>query len=417
MDTTIFPSAVFGTVRAPSSKSQAIRLVTAAMLAGGKSLIRHPSTCDDAMAMRRIAEQLGVEIIEKQDSWMISGGIKFTGGEVNCGESGLAARLMAALAALGSEEIVVTGEGTLMKRHLGITQKPMEAAGVRCRSSEGKLPLRLQGPLAGGRLEIDGSGGSQFVSGLLMALPLAGKDSELLVKNLKSIPYIDMTLEVLEMSGIKISHSNHQNYYIKGNQAYEPFDAAVEGDWSGAAFPLVAAALAGDLTITGLNLNSHQADRKIMEALRSSEVIATEGSDDIVVKKSTIKAFDFDATHCPDLFPPLAVLAAASGGLCRISGVHRLAQKESNRGIVLQKELGKLGIRIDLDRDVMTVHGGEISGGEIFSHHDHRIAMAGAVAGLIAAGPVAIRHAECVSKSWPGFFVDLMKMGVQMTKV
>jgi 3-phosphoshikimate 1-carboxyvinyltransferase len=415
MDITVSPSSVSGSLRAPSSKSQAIRLIAAAMLARGKSRIKYPSTCDDALAMKKIAESMGARIDARQDFWEISGGVEFSTPKINCGESGLAARLMIALATLGSTEIEVTGEGTLLSRHLGNICETLGKMGVKSRSMDGKLPYFIHGPASCNQLEVDGSGGSQFVSGLLMTLPLLKNDSTLIVHNLKSIPYIDMTLEVLQASGIEIENQDYHEFSISGNQTYQPIQTEVEGDWSGAAFPLVAGALAGEVLVTGLDLNSRQADRKIMEALEKSGTNLEIKPEGILVKRSSLKPFIFDATHCPDLFPPLAVLAAASDGISKISGVGRLAQKESNRGIVLQNELGKLGINIELDGDLMIIQGGPVSGGEIFSHHDHRIAMAGAVAGLIAKKPVTIQHAECVSKSYPDFFKDIENLGAAVS--
>jgi len=179
----------------------------------------------------------------------------------------------------------------------------------------------------------------------------------------------------------------------------------------GAAFLLVAGAVAGNLEIAGLNLNSSQADSAILNALRDAGAQMEISAGAIKIEQSKLRSFHFDATHCPDLFPPVAVLAACAGGVSTIKGVSRLSQKESNRGIVLQQELGKLGISIVLEDDVMKVEGGRIRGGEVFSHNDHRIAMAGAVAGLVADGPVTVKNAECIAKSYPDFYSDLLKAG------
>lgn len=414
MDIKVFPSEISGVIRAPSSKSQSIRAIAAAMLAGGTSIIEYPSACDDALAMTGIAETMGSKIKLFPGKMEISGGFNPTGKTINCGESGLAARLMIALAALGEKEAIITGDGTLLKRHLGNIMQPLIDLGVKCETTHGYLPFKIQGPLKGGLVEADGSGGSQFISGLLMTLPLAKNDSELMVRNLKSIPYIDMTLEVLSKFGIVIQHKDYQIFEIKGNQKYLPANLEIEGDWSGAAFPLVAGALAGKLKISGIDPNSQQADLKIISGLKRAGANLEHYNNEFTIGKSKLNSYNFDATHCPDLFPPLVVLAAAAEGTSKINGVNRLSQKESNRGLVLRQEMGKLGIQIDLSGDEMTVHGGQIKGGEIFSHHDHRIAMAGAVAALIADGPVTIQNAECVSKSYPDFFDDMKRVGVQM---
>lgn len=418
MNVKIFPSAISGKLRAPSSKSQAIRVIAASMLAPGQSVIRYPSLCDDALAMRDIARHMGAVITEYDESWHVDGGVEFRKMKIMCGESGLAARLMIALASLGKEETEIHGSGTLPDRHLGNIMQPLTDLGVQCSSHNGKLPYVVKGPIKGRKVVVDGSGGSQFVSGLLMALPLVKHDTTLLVKNLKSIPYVDMTLETLDEFGVEINHKNHEVFHIRGNQSYKPAQSTMEGDWSGAAFLLVAGALAGDIKVSGLNPESQQADRKIMDALTAAGVEAKFNEKfEIVIQKSKIKSFAFDATHCPDLFPPLVVLAAAAKGISTIKGVERLSQKESNRGLVLQHEFAKLGVRIEMNGDEMKITGTQISSGEIFSHHDHRIAMAGAVAGLVANGPVTIKNAECVSKSYPGIFDDLLSLGVMLKNI
>lgn len=417
MDVKVFPSEVSGVLRAPSSKSMAIRATAAAMLAGGTSQVIYPSHCDDALAMAGIARQTGAEMKVFTDKLEITGGFSANQKIFNCGESGLAARLMIAIASLGENETEITGNGTLLNRHLGNIAETLTSLGVKCKTTSGKLPFWVKGPLRGGIVEVDGSGGSQFISGLLMALPLAKSDTSLKVHNLKSIPYIDMTLEMLHKFGIEIQHQDYKTFIIKGNQSYRPASLEIEGDWSGAAFPLVAAAIAGKLKISGLDPHSRQADIRILDALSLAGIKMTNNDHEFQIEKSSLRGFDFDATHCPDLFPPLVVLAAASQGSSKISGVDRLSQKESNRGLVLQQEMKKLGITIELDANTMIVHGGPIRGGAIFSHHDHRIAMAGAVAALIADGPVSIEHAECVSKSYPDFFSDMKKLGVQLENI
>ncbi len=407
MDKTISPSSIAGSLLAPASKSQTIRALAAAMLARGASQISHPSACDDALAMLDIARKLGAKIEERENAYHILGGINLKASLIDCGESGLAARLMIALAALSDQVVNITGKGTLLNRKLENIAEPLKMLGADCQSTDGKLPFRVKGPLRGGQIMVDGSAGSQFVSGLLMALPLVANDSTLEVSDLKSKPYIDMTLEVLRQFGITINHQNYQNFTIPGNQKYIPAAMQIEGDWSGAAFLLVAGAIAGDVSVTNLNLNSKQADIKILEALRSVGAKLCIKENSILIKKSPLKCFEFDATHCPDLFPALAILAANAKGTSRIDGVDRLKQKESDRGLVLHQELGKLGVNIRLDGNVMLIEGEPIKGGTVFSHHDHRIAMAAAIAGLVANDCVTIQNAECVSKSYPQFFEDL----------
>jgi len=412
MKASVFPSRLSGNIRAPASKSHFIRVVASAILADGISIIYNPSWCDDAKAILNLAWDLDAEPTQKEDYLEISGNPSFKGGRIyNCGESGLAARLILGLSILFKEEAVVCGLGTLLHRKLGDVAKPLQQLGMKCVLNDNKLPARIQGRARPGKIVVDGSESSQFISGLLMALPLLNSDSELIVKDLKSRPYIDLTLETLADFGIVIQNADYRNFTVNGNQRYKPANIRVEGDWSGGAFLLVSAALNNDLKVEGLNIHSKQADRAILQVLESAGADVSYEDSLFSVITTELKAFDFDATHCPDLFPPIAVLAANCYGTSKIKGVSRLLHKESDRGTALFEELGKLNIKIELDGDEMLVTGGQISGGEICSRNDHRMAMAGAVAALTATAKVEICQAESVSKSWPGFFEDIQRIG------
>jgi len=362
-----------------------------------------------------VAKQFGAEVNISGDAIEISGNNHFSDKKkFHCGESGLAARMMLALGSLYDDEVTVSGEGSLLKRDLGKVSKPLQDLGVECRTVNNNIPVTLKGPMKGGEIFVDGSESSQFISGLLMAMPLASNSSVLRVDNLKSRPYIDLTLEVLESFGIEVENNNYLTFTIPGNQKYTPTEIETEGDWSGSAFLFVAGAIAGNIKLVGLNPESLQADKAILLAMTRADAIVIQEESSYTISPSKLKAFDFDATHCPDLFPPLAVLAAYAEGSSKITGVKRLFQKESNRAESLMLELGKIGIDIRLDDDLMIIQGGIVKGGEMFSQNDHRIAMAGAVAALGAQEAVIINHAECVSKSWPGFFKDLKSVGVNI---
>jgi 3-phosphoshikimate 1-carboxyvinyltransferase len=244
------------------------------------------------------------------------------------------------------------------------------------------------------------------LTGLLIALPQALCDSVLHVEQLQSRPYIDMTVEILRDFGVDIVHDNYQTFTISGSQRYRAREYYIEGDWSGAAFHLVAGAIAGDVVVSGVQQHSAQADRAILQALAQAGADIIKDNDTVRVSKSTLASIEFDATHCPDLFPPLVVLAAACTGTSKIMGVHRLKHKESDRAAVLQSEMRKLGVHIDIDNNTMCIQGGTIAGGTMHSHNDHRIAMAGAIAGLIAENPVRIEEYEAINKSYPAFFND-----------
>jgi 3-phosphoshikimate 1-carboxyvinyltransferase len=289
---------------------------------------------------------------------------------------------------------------------------------VTVRSNKGRLPITLSGPLQPGDIEIDGSLSSQFLTGLLMAYAAAdAKDVTITVNNLKSKPYIDLTLKVMQAFGLNAPRNkNYEAFYfeapVPGLAAAQTPRYTVEGDWSGGAFLLVAGAIAGNIEIYGLDPDSAQADKKILAALQDAGAGMEISNKSIKLFPGNLKAFAFDATDCPDLFPPLVALAAYCNGLTTIKGVSRLAHKESNRGLTLKEEFGKLGLIVDLEEDTMQIQGGKgLKGATVNSRHDHRIAMACAVAALQAEGETTIEEAEAINKSYPDFFDDLAALG------
>ncbi|HOF21875.1 MAG TPA: 3-phosphoshikimate 1-carboxyvinyltransferase [Bacteroidales bacterium] len=414
MDYFVVPSEISGSVTAPPSKSMTQRAIAAALLAKGESIITNPSDCDDSLAAINIARALGADVTREPGILRISGAGKIREQLLNCGESGLAIRMFSPVAALNVEEIIMTGTGSLVKRPMSIIEDALRQFGVKCKSEGGFLPLTIQGPLRGGHCEIDGSLSSQLLTGLLMALPVTEKDSIIIVNNLKSKPYIDMTLQVLKSFGINILKTGYSRFEIPGNQKYKAGKFEVEGDWSGGAFLLVAGAINGDIRIEGLRADSLQSDKAILNVLDSAGVRTTILENSITVRKSPLKAFFFDATESPDLFPPLVTLAAFCRGKSTIKGVSRLIHKESNRAEALITEFGRIGIRIETSDDNMIVSGGSVKGGEVSSHGDHRIAMAAAVAALGSSGKILIKNSGCVAKSWPLFFEQLRRLGTMI---
>ena len=276
---------------------------------------------------------------------------------------------------------------------------------------DGLLPLTIRGPLSGGECDIDGSISSQLLTGLLMSLPVAEKDSIVRVRNLRSKPYIDMTLEVLKDFGINVSNENYEIFRIPGRQKYIARTWEVEGDWSGGAFLLVAGAINGNIKVNGLRTLSNQSDAAILSVLQDAGAPMKISGDTVEISKSDLKAFDFDATQAPDLFPPLVALASYCKGVSTIRGASRLIHKESDRSAALIGEFAKMGIRVDAVDDSLVVTGGQVTGARVDSHEDHRIAMAAAVAALGASGTVYIKDSHCVGKSYPLFFDDLRKTG------
>ncbi len=404
-------SQISGTIAAPASKSALQRYIAAALLTDGTTILHGVTFCDDSQAALRLAENLGAQSTLSGTTLKITGGSKPCSSILQCGESGLALRMFAAIAARYDYPIQLTGEQTLLRRPVEMLRTPLQQLGAVCRTTNGCPPLFIQGPLKGGYAEVDGSLSSQFLTGLLLVLPTLANDTRLLVHDLRSRPYVDLTIAILQKCGIKVEHQDYQQFFIDGNQRYRAVETQVEGDWSGAAFLLVAAALQGEVTVTGLDPLSTQADRKILTVLQNCGAIVECTENKVTVRQGELQSFTCDATDCPDLFPPLIALATGSPGVSRIAGVHRLIHKESNRAQALVAEFTRLGIAIRVESDTMLIEGGAIRGGPVEAHQDHRIAMALAVAGLRSQQPVSIAGAECVAKSYPNFFEDLKSIG------
>lgn len=414
MQRTVAPSQVKGTVHAPASKSISQRAIAAAVLADGESTIINPSYCDDSLAALSIAVGLGAKVDPDTHEVVIRGGGELKEKKLNCGESGLAIRMFSPIAALYRSELILTGTGSLKTRPMSMIEDALHQFNVKCSSEGGRLPLKIKGPLKGGKCEIDGSVSSQLLTGLLMALPLATNDSEIKVNNLRSKPYIDMTIQVLDRFGIKVLNDNYSLFRIPGNQKYKATRFEVESDWSGGAFLLVAGAINGEIVVSGLRPDSRQSDRAVLTALDKAGARLSVMENSVAVSKSDMKAFEFDATESPDLFPPLAALASYCRGTSGIKGVSRLKHKESNRADALAEVFQKLGVKVEISGDYMLITGGNVTGALVSSHDDHRIAMAAAVAALGATGEVVIKDSHCISKSYPGFFDDLRMIGAKV---
>jgi 3-phosphoshikimate 1-carboxyvinyltransferase len=448
MISTIKPSGLSGVIQAPASKSSMQRACAAALLREGETIIRHPGHSNDDKAALGVIRDLGAEVITLDDGALQIRSEGVTAGEgleVNCGESGLGLRMFAPIIGLSGSTIRVKGEGSLLNRPMDFFDEVFPQLGIRVVSNGGRLPLEIQGPLQPRDIEIDGSLSSQFLTGLLLAYSAArAKDVRIRVRQLKSKPYIDLTVQVMKHFGWRVENRNYEEFYFGGSPGVESdglsaerndgdrhdkvgnsVEYTVEGDWSGGAFLLVAGAVAGPITVKGLDGWSTQADKAVLQALCDCGASIETGEEEISIgpaeydgrrgvmgsKRRELKAFRFDATDCPDLFPPLVALAAYCEGTTVISGVSRLAHKESNRGLSLQEEFGKMGITIDLVGDNMLIRGGAVRGARVHSRHDHRIAMACAVAALRADSEMIIEDAQAIDKSYPDFYRDLQELG------
>ena len=419
MDSTVpLGNRLQGRVIPPCSKSYAQRALAAALLASGRTTLRGIELCNDTRSAIAAIEALGasVEIID-QNTLTIEGGLAPRTDMLNVGESGLAARLFTPIASLADRPICINGEGTLRHRPMSMMVEPLMELGVEVRDGGGKLPIEVCGPMRGGRVVVDGSMSSQFITGLLIALPVAERDTTIEVRGAVSTPYLDMTLDTLKRFGIEVMYheGDYSEFYIEGGQSYEAVDYTIECDWSSAAAIMVAAAIAGEVTISNISTLSRQADTAICRALERAGASIIIEQDSITVAHRKLEAFTFDATQCPDLFPALVALAAASEGVSTIYGIERLRGKESDRGEVLRSEYEKLGIDLELDYDenVMRVVGGEVHAAKVDSHDDHRIAMSLAITALRLDEEVVIKNRECVAKSYPSFFEDLESLKIK----
>ena len=411
MDKSVSAGSIRGTIAPPSSKSYAQRAIALALLAEGRSILRNIEFCKDTRSALKCIEALGAKVEYIDDSTIaIEGGLKPQSSTLNVGESGLATRLFTPIASLNPTPITIEGEGTLLYRPMTMMIEPLRQLGVQVRDGGGFLPIEVQGPMHGGDITVDGSVSSQFITGLLLALPLAQEDTTLHVTSPVSIPYIDMTIETARLFGVEIMHNegDYTQFFIEGRQQYTPADIAIEGDWSGAATLLVAGAIAGEVTVKNISTLSKQADTAICHALERAGAGLIIEQDSITVSKRKLRGFEFDATNAPDLFPALAALAAAAEGESVIIGTDRLRHKESDRAETIYHEYEKLGIEVDIsEKNIMRIRGGEILPATTFSHNDHRIAMSIAISALRCQGEVVIENAECVEKSYPTFFEDL----------
>jgi 3-phosphoshikimate 1-carboxyvinyltransferase len=425
MNITISPSFISGTVRAPASKSSMQRACAAALLSQTKTQIFNPGSSNDDLAALRVIQGLGASVKNNSDGSLLieSNGIKPINDYVNCGESGLGIRMFAPLIALSNTVMTIEGEGSLLGRPMDFFDNIFPSLGVEIKSNMGKLPLEVRGPLIPSNIQTDGSLSSQFLTGLLFAYSAANAANVTIgVSNLKSRPYIDLTLSVMRIFGLKVPENReYEQFYFSQESWIKPektIEYTVEGDWSGGAFLLVAAAISGRGTIRGLDPDSTQADKAILTALQDTGTSITVDKSEIRIESDNsnfLKAFHFDATDCPDLFPPLVALASVCQGSSFIKGVGRLAHKESDRALTLQEEFGKLGVKILIHGDIMGIQGNNVlKAARVHSRHDHRIAMATAVAALRADGPVMIEKAEAINKSYPAFFDDLAKLGASI---
>lgn len=424
----IKPGNLNGTIEIPPSKSYSHRTVIAAALAesGKKSKIDNLKFSVDITTTTDIMENWGAEIERFESALEIVGNdgrVVPKDKYVQCNESGSTIRFLIPVGITRENELVFDGKGKLVDRPLDSYYKIFKEQGLKYETTGGKLPLTVNGKLKAGNYEIDGNISSQFITGLLYALPLLEGDSKLIInKNLESKGYVDLTLEILKLAGIEIVNNDYKSFDIKGNQTYKPFNYTVEGDYSQVAFWIVAGIISAnrdnEVKCLHVNKNSLQGDREIIEIVTRMGANLEIFDDYVIVKPSKTKGTIIDISQCPDIGPILTVLAALSEGETRIINGERLRIKESDRITSIKTELNKLGGNVAEEGDSLIIQGvdGFTGGVTVSAWNDHRIAMSLAVASTRCEEEIILEEAESVRKSYPHFWDDFVKMGGEIEK-
>ena len=406
-----------GVLAAPPSKSMAHRAVLCAALADGESRLTGLAHSQDIDATLAAAAALGAQV-EAGESWARIAGaapLQAPAAPVDCCESGSTLRFLIPLAALTGRPVAFTGRGRLMQRPQSVYQELFASQGLRF-GQEGDT-LTVAGPLRPGCFSLAGDVSSQFISGLLFALPLLDGDSRLCLKPpVESRSYIEMTRSAQSRFGVASAWLDEYTLAVPGGQAYRPRDMAIEGDWSQAAFPAALGVLAGDVTVTGLELGTLQGDAVILDILRRCGGRAEAVPGGVRFQKSALHGTKIDLADCPDLGPILMALGLLCEGETVIANAGRLRLKESDRIAAMEQELRKLGGRIESDGGTVTVRRSALHApaGPLWGHNDHRVVMSLTVLAAAAGLPVQIDGAEAVAKSWPGFFAAVRQLGVEV---
>jgi 3-phosphoshikimate 1-carboxyvinyltransferase len=413
------PQSLQGTVKAPGSKAYTHRALLSSLLSSGETIIQGASECDDVHRTLEAIRSLGARV-QIQNSRIISSGTEGLASSTNpidCGESGATLRFLTAIAGTFPSRTTLRASERLAKRPLEPLLKAMDALGAAATMTENGegCEVKVYGPLKGGETWIRGDISSQFISGLLFAAPLAATDVTIHVNGrLESRPYVEMSLDVLKRHGISIDVEGN-DFHIPAPQKYTAAFHNVPGDFSSAAFLIAGAGIAGEeITVSGLNPESGEPDAVFLKVVDQMGLDVRNVGQTLEVRGSKLGPFEFDAMNNPDLVPPLEVLGCFADGTSEIRGVERLRYKETNRLQTIPAELEKMGAKISISDGVVKIRGEGLVGCELNSKNDHRVAMSCAIASIGAIGDSSISNAEAVSKSYPEFFQDLTRLGVDL---
>ena len=415
----LIPTKLKGKITLPPSKSLAHRAIIAAGLSKGISRIDHIAYSQDIKATIQAMEALGTIIEQHEDYLIVNGKYTFTknntmpGIEIDCVESGSTLRFMVPISIVKENKVRFTGRGQLGKRPLNTFYEIFERQNIGYLYRENVLDLNIIGTLKPDLYRIPGNISSQFITGLLFALPLLPGDSIIeMTSPLESRGYIDLTLHILKLYGITIINHEYKQFIIRGRQEYQATDYTVEADFSQAAFYLVADALGNDVTVMNLNLDSLQGDKVILDILKKMNCSIEEVDGGIKVVNHGLTGTTVDASQCPDIIPVVALALATSQGKSEVLQASRLRIKECDRLSATVKELNTLGAKLIEHEESMEITEVDcLKGGNVSSHDDHRMAMMLAIASTICQKDVIIDNKECVKKSYPNFWEDFMMLG------
>ena len=400
-----------GSLTISSSKSIFQRALALACFSDVNFHIKGDSYNEDSKVAKEICKKIGFDVIENDNELDISGNMVVEKKSIiiNSGESGLSLRLFGVLLSSFFDNVEICPSGTAKNRSFDFSA--LSDLGVE--SFHGDCSIILKGRLKPGTIYLNQPKTSQLLTGLLITLPFLNGDSIIYCNNLVSKPYIDITLDLLADFGVQILNDNYKKFSIKGNQVLKKKEIIIEGDWSNAAFHFVGAAISGKVNVYGLNLQSFQGDKQILNILENCGAKVIRKKHFISVSKHKLKSFSYDATDTPDLIPPLTVLASCCKGNSKIFGTNRLINKESNRALTLQNEFNNLGIDISLENNYFNILGTDsIKGNLVDSHNDHRIAMALSIMATVSKNPVAIKDGHVVDKSYSRFYRDLEDVSI-----
>lgn len=411
------PSNITGLIKVHGSKSESIRYLLASLITEESYEVTNINFCDDVNSTIEALKSLGIEFVVKGKNLKVyPKPIKKGKYLIDVGESALLLRMiLPILSALGiSAE--VTGVKSILTRDQISLINSLEQNGIKVKHNNYKLPISIEGALNPNNIKIDSKDTSQVLSGFLYVSTLLPINTELRYTELKSKPYVDLTISILKNLGFQFVRINDEGIIYKGKIQVENRKFAVSGDWSSAAYLMIAAAMKGKIDFRGLDIISHQADRIVLSVLEQVGANLKIASDRIIVEKKSLNEFKIDCTDSPDIIPALMVLATQCEGASKIQGINRLKNKESNRLEVMTAIMDELNINFAIKDDTISISKSNIKGGEFGSQGDHRIAFALSLIGIISENAVKIYNENCVSKSYPNFYSDLISLGAKINE-